>query len=143
MIAGLITAARQYAEKYSYRAFFNQQWVRVFDHFPYWYCANGTVNPANRSDWPYYAEFWNRITIDVPKLTTLLVDSITYLDQTGTVQTLPAASYQAGIPISQPARISVQIPWAITGPRFLLISPAASRSRLPCRKLRPEVHGSL
>ena len=104
MILGLITAARQYAEKYTYRAFFNQQWVRGLDHFPYWYCANGTVNPANRTDWPYYAEFWNRITIDVPKPATLSVDSITYIDQTGAVQTLPAASYQADL-ISQPARI--------------------------------------
>jgi hypothetical protein len=104
MILGLITAARQYAEKYTYRAFFNQQWVRTLDHFPYWYCANGTVNPANRADWPYYAEFWNRITIDVPKPATLSLDSITYIDQTGAVQTLPAASYQTDL-ISQPARI--------------------------------------
>ena len=104
MISGMITAARQYAEKYTYRAFFNQQWIRGLDHFPYWYSANGTVNPANRNDWPYYAEFWNRITIDVPKPSTLSVDSITYIDQTGTVQTLPVASYQVDL-ISKPARI--------------------------------------
>ncbi len=104
MISSFITAARQYAEKYTHRAFFNQQWVRALDHFPYWYNANGTVNPANRNDWPYYAEFWSRITIDVPLPATQSVDAITYIDPTGLLQTLPAASYWVDF-VSKPARI--------------------------------------
>ena len=61
-----IKAARLTAENYMNRAIYSQTWTRTLDHFPLWWAANGSVNPSYRKDWPYYSDFWNRITIDVP-----------------------------------------------------------------------------
>ncbi|MBB6144721.1 putative phiE125 gp8 family phage protein [Silvibacterium bohemicum] len=104
LIAALITAARQYCEKYTHRAFFNQTWLRTLDYFPLWYNPDGTVNPRYRSDWPYYADFWGRIAIDLPRPRTVSVTSITYVDPTGTTQTLDPSTYVVDT-TSMPARI--------------------------------------
>lgn len=99
-----ITAARQWAEKYMNRAIYNQTWTRTLDHFPLWWSPNGTVNPNYRNDWPYYSDFWNRITIDVPLPKTQAVESITYVDMNGVTQTLAASDYVVDL-TSTPSRI--------------------------------------
>jgi hypothetical protein len=104
LISAYIIAARQYCEKYTRRAFFNQTWLRTLDYFPLWYSQNGTVNPAYRADWPYYADFWARITIDLPTPRTIGVTQITYLDTFGNLNTLPPAAYNVDT-TSVPARI--------------------------------------
>lgn len=99
-----IIAARRTAEQYMNRAIFNQTWIRTLDHFPLWWSADGTVNPSYRKDWPYYSDFWSRITIDVPWPGTQSVTSIVYTAQDGTVQTLDPSQYVVDL-TSEPARI--------------------------------------
>jgi hypothetical protein len=103
LIAALGVAARQYAEKYTRRSFFNQSWQLTLDHFPT-YLYSGTINPALRRDWYYYAGIWNGMTIAVPKPTCISIDSITYLDLSGTQQTLDSSDYVSDLN-STPARI--------------------------------------
>jgi hypothetical protein len=104
LIGALITAARQLAEKYTHRAFLPQVWQRTLDHFPLWWDDNGSVGPNDRSDWPYYAGFWDRIAIDLPRPTALGVLSITYLDSAGTLNTLNPSQYNVDL-TSTPARL--------------------------------------
>ncbi|WP_433963658.1 head-tail connector protein [Tunturiibacter gelidiferens] len=104
LIGAYAIAARQYCEKYTHRAFFNQTWLRTLDYFPLWWDENGTINPANRNDWPHYASFWDKITIDLPRPATVSVTSITYVDSTGAPQTLDPAQYVVDT-TSIPARI--------------------------------------
>jgi uncharacterized phiE125 gp8 family phage protein len=104
LFSAWIAAARQYCERYTRRAFFNRAVVRTLDYFPLWDGANGTVNPADRQDWPYYASFWDKITIDLPLPRTVSVTSITYTDTTGATQTLDPSQYNVDL-TSMPARI--------------------------------------
>jgi uncharacterized phiE125 gp8 family phage protein len=98
-----ITAARQAAEKYTKRAFFNQTWQLSLDHFPIFDCS-ATLPTRNRQDWPFYSSYWDGITIRLPRPTCVSVTSITYVDLTGTTQTLPTESYYVDT-TSEPARI--------------------------------------
>ena len=104
LISGMISAARRFAERYMFRAIYNQTWVRSMDHFPLWFNNDGTVNPAYRNDWPYYSDFWNRITIDVPMPACVSVLGITYIDQNGATQTLSPSAYYVDT-FAEPARI--------------------------------------
>lgn len=103
LIAAYGVAARQYAEQYTRRAFFNQSWKLTLDHFPT-YLWSATVNPAIRRDYYYYAGLWNGMTIAVPKPQCVSIDSITYIDVAGTPQTLPSSDYVVDLN-SIPARI--------------------------------------
>jgi hypothetical protein len=104
LIQAYIVAARVYAESYTHRAVFPQTWVRTLDHFPLWWAADGTVNPSYKDNWPYYSDFWNRITIDLPMPRLLSVQSITYVDTSGVTQTLDPSQYVVDT-TSEPARI--------------------------------------
>ncbi len=68
LIEGFVTAAREYAEAFTHRAFVPQTWERVLGVFP--------------------------AVIRLPKPPLLGVESITYLDPDGVVQTLDPAVYQ-------------------------------------------------
>ena len=103
-ITGLITAAREVAEKYTRRAFFNQTWVLSLDAFPAWNFRNGTVNPSERKGWPFYSTYWDPLAIRLPKPRCVRVISITYLDLTNTLQTLSPSAYAVDV-TSEPARI--------------------------------------
>jgi hypothetical protein len=96
-------AAREFCEKYTRRAFFNQSWQLTLDHFPA-YFYNGTINPAIRRDWAYYAGIWNGMTIALPKHTCITVDSLAYIDQAGNPRTLDPSTYNVD-KNSKPARI--------------------------------------
>jgi len=103
LIAAYGIAAREYAEKYTRRAFLSQQWKITLDHFPA-AMYSGTINPALRRDWCYYSGIWQGMTIALPKPKCISVDSITYLDLTGTQQTLDPSTYRVDVN-STPARI--------------------------------------
>jgi len=96
-------AAREYAEKYTRRAFLPQQWTLTLDHFPTYYYS-GTTNPSARRDWNSYSGSWGGMTLGLPKGTAISVDSITYLDATGTQQTLANTNYRTDL-TSTPSRI--------------------------------------
>ena len=98
-----LIAARNHAENYTRRSFFSQTWQMTLDHFPT-YLYNGTLNPAIRRDWMYYSGIWNGMTIALPKGPVTAVNSIKYLDTTGTQQTLSSSNYTADL-TSLPARI--------------------------------------
>jgi hypothetical protein len=103
LISTYLVAARQYAEKYTHRAFFAQQWVLSLDHFPA-FLESGTLPIGSHNEWPYFQFYWEPLTIRLPWPTTVSVESITYTDLTGTVQTLDPATYYADVS-SEPARI--------------------------------------
>ncbi len=103
LISAYITAARQFAEKYTHRAFFTQRWRLTLDHFPT-YVTNTTINPANKRDYYYYAGAWANLSIALPVPRCQSIDSISYLDLSQTRQTLLPAAYYADMN-SEPARI--------------------------------------
>jgi len=105
LITGLITAARQYAEKRTNRAFFNQAWLRTLDFFPLYGRVEGSRSPSQRDTWPYGTWYWDRVTIDLPHAKTVSVTSIQYIDSDGNKQTLPANSYNVDTN-SAPGRIT-------------------------------------
>ena len=102
LFAVYITAARQYCERYTHRAFFNQPWRRTLDFVPLSW-GEETLNPAARSDYPFF--FWDRLTIDIPRASLVSVTSITYVDGTGETQTLASTAYNVDT-TSTPGRIA-------------------------------------
>jgi uncharacterized phiE125 gp8 family phage protein len=104
-ITALITAARQYCEKVIRRAIFNQTWIRSLDYFPLYGRMDATRSPAERDTFPYGTWYWDRVTITLPNPRLISVTSITYLDASGTVQTLASSGYNIDT-ISTPGRIA-------------------------------------
>lgn len=83
LIEGLIRSARQWAERFTRRAFITQQWMYV------------------RDDWPQDAD-WFRIPL--PPLQS--VESVQYQVADGTLYTLSASDYTVDT-ISEPGRIAL------------------------------------
>ncbi len=105
LITGLITAARQYCEKRTNRAFYTQTWLRTLDFFPLYGRMDGSRSPSERDTWPYGTWYWDRVTIDLPHNRVQSVTSITYIDGNGATQTLPTSGYNVDV-VSIPARIT-------------------------------------
>jgi uncharacterized phiE125 gp8 family phage protein len=103
LIQTYIVAARQYAEKYTNRAFFTQQWELSRDHFPLPRFQT-TLTPEQRYDWPFFGSAWDYFAIRLPKPKCISVDSVTYLDLTATKQTLDPSTYYVDTS-SEPARL--------------------------------------
>lgn len=78
LIAGLISAARQYAETYTHRALVTQTWDLKYDWFP---CG----------------------PIELPLPPAVSVTSITYLDTAGASQTWSSANYLTEFPVGPKA----------------------------------------
>ncbi len=98
LISGLITAARQYAEHYTHRAFFNQTWIRTLDNFPLWWDSLSTMGASRRQEWPYWSSVWEKLRIDLPKAKTVAVNSITYYSPSaGETITLSPTEYVADL----------------------------------------------
>lgn len=87
LITSLITAAREFCEDWTHRAFYNQTWTRSLDNFPQCWERNTTYGAERLSEWPYWSTIWNQLRIDLPKAKTQSVESITYID-TGTLETV-------------------------------------------------------
>lgn len=105
LITGLITAAREYAEKVTRRAFFNQTWSRSLDFFPVWNAVDRSRLPADRFSYPYPTWFWDRLTIELPHPRLVSVTSIVYTDSNGVEQTMPTDNYLVDTS-STPGRIT-------------------------------------
>lgn len=90
LIAGLITAARQYAETAQKRQLMPATYELRLDSFP-------TMSPASRS--------WVGPTIFLPMPRLIAVSSIAYVNQSGTLVTLDPSSYTVDS-ASSPGRIT-------------------------------------
>jgi uncharacterized phiE125 gp8 family phage protein len=91
LISALITAAREYAEHFTQRAFFTQTWTLSLDLFPF-------VVPA-------FTNWIDAFAITLPRPRLIAVTSITYYDQSGTQQTLSPEQYAVDT-FSEPARLT-------------------------------------
>lgn len=104
LILGYISAAREYCEDLTKRAFYDQTWQLTLDTFPYYGGDDSTVPTRQRGSYPLYASYYDQVTIRLPRPSCVSVTSIKYLDLTGTQQTLNPASYYVDTN-SEPARI--------------------------------------
>ena len=102
LITTLISAARERAEDVTGRCLISQQWQFSFDEFPAYGCWSHLHHRHGRHN-SLFAH--NPQEIILPRGPVLSVDSITYKDTTGTVQTLDPSAYNVDN-ISQPARIT-------------------------------------
>ena len=98
-----VTAAREYAEKYTRRAFFNQTWELALDHFPL-PTFKTTLTAEERHDWPFFGSSWDYFAIRLPKPTCVTVNSVSYLDLSSTLVTLDPSTYYVDN-TGEPARL--------------------------------------
>lgn len=98
-----VIAAREYCEKYTRRAFFNQTWELHLDHFPLPKFKT-TLTAEERYDWPFFGSSWDYFSIRLPKPTCLTVNSVKYLDLTDTLITLDPSTYFVDT-VGEPARL--------------------------------------
>ena len=101
LIAGYITAAREYCEEVMQRAIFSRSVQFTCDNFPY-PDYSFTVNPVDRHC--MYGRYWHQSAIELPFPNCVSVESITYLDTTATQQTVDPTTYYVDVN-SEPARI--------------------------------------
>ena len=109
-IAALIAAARIYAEKETGRSLITQQWQLVHDSFP---GPSMLGIPAGvRWSLPGHAILLDRSPV-------ISVETIKYLDMSGTLQTMPSTDYVVDLN-SEPARITPVFGkiWPITLPQI-------------------------
>lgn len=102
-ISALITAARQYVEKYTNRAIFNRSMLLTLDYFPWpgWGSTTGSTAHDYFMHW-----YYRGLTIRLPKPATVSVDSISYIASDGVnVITIDPSNYTVDL-VSEPARIS-------------------------------------
>lgn len=103
LISALITAAREYCENYTHRAFFTQTWQLSLDYFPFW-SPSGTIDTRSHASFPLYDAYYSQIAIRLPRPLLTSVQSITYIDTQNQQQTLPAEDYFVDVN-SEPGRI--------------------------------------
>jgi hypothetical protein len=102
-ISALITAARQYVEKFTNRAIFNRSMILTLDYFP-WPGWGGTTNTTAYDGFMVW--YYRGLAIRLPKPATFSVESVTYLSNDGvTVLTIDPSNYVVDL-TSEPARIS-------------------------------------
>lgn len=105
LFAIYVPAAREYAEEYTNRAFFNQIWIRTLDSFPLATGYDSTIGPADRQAWAVAGQIWNLVAIDLPGGRVVQVISITYVDENGVTQTLDPSTYRVDLS-SEPCRLT-------------------------------------
>jgi uncharacterized phiE125 gp8 family phage protein len=101
LISALIVAARQFCEKKMQRAIFHRSMQLTMDYFPY---PNFSSTVGAHRQFPFFSRYWEELAIRLPLPGCASVTSITYLDQTGTLQTLDPTTYTVDVN-SEPARI--------------------------------------
>src|SRR5580698_7837977 len=113
LITALITAAREMCEQKMNRAIYNQTYVLSLDQFNYgdW---RSTI-PMERRNPLRSSALWESMALRLPMPRLVSVTSITYLDVTGTPQTLDPSTYNVD-PASEPARIvpAINLTWPTT-----------------------------
>jgi uncharacterized phiE125 gp8 family phage protein len=102
LIEALIGAAREYAENYCNRAFYNQTWQLTLDAFPS-VSSFSSIPPSGLETWLTTGPFFDAFAIKLPIGYVDSITSITYFDGTS-IQTLPPAAYATDLN-STPARI--------------------------------------
>lgn len=124
LISAMISAARSDAEDLTGKAYATQQWLLAIDWFPT-YRVNESA--PSRSDFDALGNYnfsswrWNHSqTIMLPRSPLLSVDSIQYVDLSGTLQTLDPSTYQADL-ISEPGRVLPAM-----GAYWPMVSPVAN-----------------
>lgn len=122
IISGYISAAREWAENYTARAFFTQTIVLSLDAFPLYMYGNGTVLPMQQRGYPYFSAYWDPLAIRLPRPSCVAITSITYRDLSNQIQTLDPATYYADTD-SEPCRV-VPMP-SLTWPSTQLYLPGA------------------
>lgn len=111
LITSLISAARMAAETICRRAFVTQSWKVVIDQFPApgmnigsanWYGPQWGISPGPLTVMSPEGKTGSEIYLPLPPLVS--VDSIKYIDQDGTQQTLANTEYLVDL-VSEPARV--------------------------------------
>ena len=107
LIGSLISVARERAEDMTSRCLLPQQFAFAFDRFPSWGWAawgndDGQWGNHNHKHTMFKSA---HLAIILPRGPVISVDSIKYVDQSGTVQTLDPTLYNADL-LSEPARIT-------------------------------------
>lgn len=116
LISAYISAARLMCEQETRRVFFNQTFILTLDSFP-WFRGymSGTAPASNHG----YMNSWQGCEIKLPRPSCVSVESITFLDATGAVNTVPPTSYFVDV-MSEPARIvPMYNTWWSTAPLYL------------------------
>jgi hypothetical protein len=121
LITALIVAARQFCEKKMQRAIFNRTVLLSLDNFPI-PTFGSTLNPSDRAAFFTGTYIWNMLAIRLPLPRCTAITSITYLDQTGTQQTVDPATYNADF-IGEPCRIVPK--WSCTWPTAAYFTPGS------------------
>ena len=103
MLTGFITGARQWAETYTRRAFFNRTVTLNLDAFPYWE-GTGTIPTRQRHAAPLYSAYWDSMAIRLPKPRCVEVASVSFVDLNDTATVLDPMDYYVDY-TSQPARV--------------------------------------
>lgn len=98
LIETLISTARERAEDLTGRCLVSQQWQFSFDEFPVYGCWSN-LHHRHGSLFSH-----NPLEIILPRGPVLSVDSITYKDSTGALQTLSPTAYNVD-KLSEPCRI--------------------------------------
>jgi uncharacterized phiE125 gp8 family phage protein len=101
LITTLISTARERAEDLTGRCLISQQWQFAMDKFPAYGCFEYLHHRRHRDSMFSLDEK----AIILPRGPVLSVDSITYKDQFGTLQTLDPSLYTVDL-LSEPARIT-------------------------------------
>jgi uncharacterized phiE125 gp8 family phage protein len=121
LISSLITAARQTVENMTWRSLVNQQWKLFLDKndFSCNYYPTTTIS------------FTLPFVIQFSKCPVVSIDSVKYIDQNGTQQTLDPSNYETDI-ISEPARVKINaLPPVKDVLNCLVISFTAGYSTVP------------
>lgn len=113
LITALITAAREMCEQKMHRAIYEQTYALSLDQFNYgdW---RSTI-PTERRNPLRFSALWESMALRLPMPRLVSVTSITYLDTSGTLQTLDPSTYNVDAS-SQPARIvpAINLTWPTT-----------------------------
>lgn len=106
MINTLISTTRERAEDLTGRCLFYQQWVFSMDQFPRWYGDGSGSTYFGQHHHPRHHSMFrdDNLAIILPRGPVLSVDSITWRDSSGTVNTLDPSLYNVDL-LSEPARI--------------------------------------
>jgi hypothetical protein len=125
LVAGLITAARRYAETALREALLTQQWILYLDSFP---SAGGYYNRAIREIWPslgglpsglgFYPGLIPNSTgvIDIPLPPLISIDSVKYYDFAGVLQTVNASTYNTSLGVQGRIQPQYSTVWPISRP---------------------------
>jgi len=127
LISTLISTTRERAEDLTGRSLLSQQWIFGLDKFPSYYGAEtgGTYigeHHHHRHDEMYRSD---KLAIILPRGPVISVDSITWTDFSGNINTLSPTQYNVDL-LSEPARIrplyNSNWPWAIFDTNSVIVT---------------------